>query len=528
VRLLAFAVGMIAVAGCLAPGPQHRGTSLQSVVGGPSPRLAELGALAPGCDANRTAVPHLAGGVPAPGANLRLAPLPCLMYTGEDGTESNIGIAPDGSVFYYPAQDSLPTPATVGQGLSVMRSDDAGAHWVMKTPTIGPVPTHPNSLDPQMYLDPVTGRIFAEDLVFSPNCGSLSRSDDGGDSWTEGVSGCLEFDHVSYAAGPAATSPVVGYRNVVYRCGINVVATTGGSTTGTCQKSLDGGTTWLPPGEPAFQYPTMPPTTLSFDNLCDGDLGHIAVDWRGWLFVPKGYCGEPWLAISKDEGTTWKRVQVSELGMPIDNAGFKGHEAGIGIDPAGNLYYAWVAHDRLPYLAVSRDGGITWDKPRMIGLPGAREAALGELAVGGVGKLAFVSMESRDSEGWVECVSQRRDCLVQPMADRPYRNVTWDGVMTVTWNALDPNATFWSANLNPVGDPLVRGACGPLRCQEAFDYLDVRIGPDGTPWASLVDGCTGSCAKPGATTDNDNRGIAGRFWGGASLWDTQDPNGPYP
>jgi hypothetical protein len=252
------------------------------------------------------------------------------------------------------------------------------------------------------------------------------------------------------------------------------------------------------------------------------------VDARGWLYVPKGYCGQPWLAVSKDEGLTWTRTQVSGLGMAVDEAGTVDHEAGIGVDSKGNLYYAWVARDRLPYLAVSTDGGATWGDPEMIGIPGVKEADLPAIIVGGVGKIAFVAMESRTSPGppWVECTDA--SCPAVGKKAPNYANVTWDGVMTVSWDALDANATFYSAAVNVPSDPLIRGRCGPLRCQEAYDYLDVRIGPDGTPWASLVDGCTKDCASNPTGKDNDNRGVAGRLWGGASLWDADDPNGPFP
>jgi len=524
----AAAVLLLVLSGCFGgKAASHAVPGAPSTPGGPSP-LAATGRLPPGCDGNRTAIPHLAGGVPL-ALVLGPAPIPCLVYTGKDGLESNVAVSKSGTVFYYPAQVNLPGGVANGPppGIGTMRSQDQGATWEIRIPKVGPVPTHPTTEDPYLYLDPRTGRLFAEDLVFSINCASLSVSDDEGQTWTEGVAGCLEFDHDSYAAGPPVSSPTVGYPDIVYRCGINVVALAGASTTSTCQKTLDGGRTWLPPGEPAFQFPTMPPAPES-SRVCDGANGHPWVDAHGWLYVPKGYCGQPWLAISKDEGTTWTRVQVADNGMGVDEAGTVDHEAGVGVDPAGNIYYFWVAHDRLPYLAVSRDGGATWGEPRMVGIPGVKEAALPELAVGGVGKVALVSMQSRNSRGapFVECADA--SCAVQGKSVPGYGNVTWDGVMTVSWDALDANATFWSANVNPAQDPLVRGRCGPLRCQEEYDYLDVRIGPDGTPWASLVDGCTKECSGNPTGTDNDDRGVVGRLWGAPSLWDASDPNGPYP
>src|SRR3712207_8600404 len=58
------------------------------------------------------------------------------------------------------------------------------------------------------------------------------------------------------------------------------------------------------------------------------------------------------------------------------------HEAGVVTDDKGNVFYTWIAADRLPYLAVSRDGGESWSKPLMIGAPGVNESNLPGIAVG--------------------------------------------------------------------------------------------------------------------------------------------------
>ncbi|HUR62443.1 MAG TPA: sialidase family protein [Candidatus Thermoplasmatota archaeon] len=524
----AFLIFIVGVAGCLAD--KTGALPEPSAPGGPSPRLAQLGPLPSGCDGNRTAVAHHAGGEPAH-ADLVEAPIPCLVATGHNSMEPTIGIDRDGNLFTYPADVVLyPSLREVPSGVGTMRSSDDGATWDLLVPRIGPVPTHPATEDPYLYLDPATGRLFVEDLLPAFNCGGLSFSDDGGATWTHTVAGCTAFDHQSMAAGPPVTSTTRGYPNVVYRCAINLVALAGASSSSTCQKSLDGGMTWLHAGEPAFQYPLLPPGPPVPSQTCAGAHGHIVVDARGWLYMPRGYCGQPWLAVSKDEAATWTRMQVADLGMLFDETGLEDHEGDVGVDPAGNLYYTWVARDRLPYLVTSGDGGATWSAPRMIGMPGVVEAALPQLAVGGVGKIAFVSMQSQDSPGppWPVC-DLPPQCPV-PGPARGYGSVSWNGVLTVSWDALGENATFWSAALDPPGDPLVRGHCGPLRCSAVYDFLDVRIGPDGTAWASLVDACPPGCtlSPQGEGVSGQGQGVVGRFWAGASLWDASDPNGPYP
>ena len=72
---------------------------------------------------------------------------------------------------------------------------------------------------------------------------------------------------------------------------------------------------------------------------------------------------------------------------------------------------------------------------------------------------------------------------------------------------------FYSATLNdPAARPLIRGACGPVQCQAESEFINVQVGPDGTPWAAAVDGCPqGSCVAAGGQL------MIGRLVGGPSL-----------
>jgi hypothetical protein len=499
-RLAWFAAAAVLVAllaGCASPQP-----SSSSSAPPPSPPAS----LPPGCDANRTAVAHHAPGVLLPGA--AGLPHPCLSETGAVSFEPTIGITKTGTVF---TGISVPDFSTTTP-TSVSRSTNQGKSWDEVQPNLMGKPTHPTTEDFYMYIDPVTSRLFVSDLT-GINCSTFSWTDDEGATWTTSLAGCIQFDHQTIFAGPPVASTTVGYPDVVYYCSANLVALAGFSTTSSCEKSLDGGLTFAPTGEPAFTVDPPMPGYLGVPGDCTGLHGHGFVDFRGWVYLPKGHCGQPWLAISKDEGLTWTRVQVSDLGMPFDGSIWD-HEAGVAVDPAGNIYYGWVAGDRLPYLTVSRDNGTTWSKAVMVGAPGLKESSIGELIVGGVGKLAMAYMGSMNSPG-------------TPWTGN-YHNATWNGYLMMSADALDANATFYTASINDPGDPLVRGTCGVIRCQEVLDFLDVRIAPDGTPWASYVDACQKSCVGDEAGTDDAQAGIVGRLWGGASLWDAGDPNGPYP
>jgi hypothetical protein len=457
-------------------------------------------ALPPGCGLDRLAVAHRAGGVPAAAAG----PLPvgCLVHTGVDSAEPTIGIASDGTVFHYPAaliDRDLPSTPAVRFLTGVAVSYNEGADWRVLIPTLGPtVPTHQVSLDPYFYLDPATDRIFADDL-FSPNCSVLSISDDLGQTWTNTVGGCSETDHQTIFAGPPVTSTTVGYPNILYRCSINYVALDGGSTASTCTKSLDGGLTSVPTGEPL--YVTDPD---DLPDICSGGVGHGTAGPDGTIYIPKGTCDETMLFFSHDEGATWESTQVSDIDMAAGE-----HDGGVGVDPDGNVYYFWIGADRLPYLAVSLDGGASFGEARMVGPPGLKQAHLPAAQAGGVGKVAFAYFGSFDAPS-LEDVSDNSD----------YAQTTWHQMVGMSADALADDPTFLTAYANPPDDPIAVGACNTVRCNQAVkDFIHLEIGPDGTPWVATVDGCIAACAR-GESMENDGReGAVGRLWGGPSLRD---------
>lgn len=264
---------------------------------------------------------------------------------------------------------------------------------------------------------------------------------------------------------------------------------------------------------------------MGVPGYCDGGTGHGVVDDDGVVYLPKGWCGEPWLAISDDEGLTWERVRVAGNGVPVGWLtfpfdGVQDHEAGVGVDPDGNVYYFWMGRDRLPYLAVSTDGGRSWSQPRMVGAPDVTEATHPALVVGGVGQVAVAYVGSTNSPGGpYRTCDTPTDCL-RSAADGPsrdYRNVTWNGYIGVSRDALADDPLFYTAPVNDPGDPLIRGPCRPVNCQELFHFIDVEIGPDGSAWAPFVDGCQGPCATGNRTEDNADEGVAGRLFGGPRL-----------
>jgi hypothetical protein len=405
---------------------------------------------------------------------------------GINGWEPTIGVDDKGRIFYQARHATLEP--------HVVRSTNEGHTWKIVSPMLAGQPVQPISLDPLLHLDKDTGRVWTNNIPPTLTCQPISFTDDAGETWTNtGI--CGHFDHQTIFSGPPPEDgdQPIGYPNVVYYCAINLVMLSGTSTATTCGRSLDGGLTWIHTGEPAYLTPL---SGAEQDGLpwCDGAVGHGFVGDDGTVYLPRGWCGQPFLSYSKDEGLTWDQVQVAENGA-------KGHEAGIAADSKGNLYYTWIGGDDLPYLAISRDGGKKWSDPMMIGPPGIKRSSLPAIDIGDDGKIAltYIGSETPGKE----------------------KNSTWNGYITMTADALAKNPIFYTGTMNSPSDPLHRGeGCGDVRCHSLGDFFDVSIGPDGTPWVAFVDACWESPKKCIPTFDTvgvRGESVVGRLVGGPKL-----------
>ena len=413
------------------------------------------------------------------------------IYTGVTAFEPTMGIDEEGNIFYQGAEVPLGYPNPL-----VVVSRDGGRSWDEVTPQLPGL-----TQDPILYIDPGTGRVFTADLN---RCITVSHSDDVGESWTS-AEACGLSDHQSIAAGPPVTSPTIGYPNVVYLC-----AVAGGigtySTGSSCLKSLDGGVTWVRTGAPPYTAdPRHEQGNFGIPGLCGGTTGHAFVDPNGVLYLPSGWCGQPYLAISRDEGATWERTQIADTGMPGIQGGEFEHEAAVAVDAGGNVYYFWTARDRLPYLAVSTDEGKSFSKPIMVGPPGLKEAWGPTMDVGDTGKIALAYVGSTNAPGGKSPTGEG------PLYDE---RVTWNGYITTTVDALSKDPRFFTTSVNRSSDPIMRGECRVIRCGVQYDFIDVVIGPDGSPWVAMVDGCP----APGRSCgDSLGAGFVGTVTGAPKL-----------
>lgn len=408
-----------------------------------------------------------------------------VFMTGSLGIEPTLGIDPDGTLF---AQGL--TPGLTPNTSVVLRSTDRGRSWKDVSPRLASTHdrAHSWTQDPYLTVDVDTGRVFTSDLLFPAPGQMFSYSDDRGRTWKTSVISTEQTDHQTVFAGPPAkTDTTRGYKSAVYNCAANVFATALFSTTTTCLKSLDGGATWHLTGTPPYvNDPRAGAGTAGVPGICSGLTGHGFVDRRGTVYLPRGWCEQPWLAMTEDGGLTWERVQVADNGMagsdsgPPDEVPQPSHEAAVVADRKGNLYYTWIAADLLPYLAVSTDGGQTWSEPARISPPGVTQTSLPAIAIAPhapVGKIAIGYMGSTNAPG----PPYRIDAA-------SYSGATWNAYLTLSTNALVHAPQFRTATINDPARPLVVGKCGTLRCGAEYDFIDVQVGPDGTPWMAVIDG----------------------------------------
>lgn len=388
--------------------------------------------------------------------------------------EPNIGIGKDGWIW-----------SDVREQL--VYSADKGRTW-KKLALDG----HLATLDPYLYVDRATGRVYKSDLAGT--CQVLSWSDDHAETWTHAPAACNQSDHQTIYAGPPTTIPVVGsYPRVLYNCS-QTAGYNGYSLATGCARSLDGGLSWTPSGSYAYQDPSpYLPGANSGDagvaGVCNGDTGPISVGPDGRLYVPRGWCGQPWLAYSDDEGTTWQRTEVARIGMNTTVSGGFGvvapgsgqadHEAAAVADKYGNVYYLWVAKDRQPYLAISHDRGKTFAAPRRVGPPGLKEAWGPALDIDDAGRVAFAFMGSTNSPG-------------APWQPTAYGDTTWTGYLGLIAKPRDAKPVILGGPVSPASEPLALKGCGPDRCNDTvLDFIDVAIAPDGTVWGAFVDSTIG-------------------------------------
>ena len=435
-------------------------------------------------------------------------------YVGRQAAEPTIGITRNNTAFFAASTFDFPSPSfpeRLARTL-VMRSTDKGATWQSVSPSLtASLPEEeenasfpPMSLDPYVYVDPIglnptskAGRVFSVDLDAA--CGANAIfSDNEGASWTEiPLFACNTpvNDHQTLVtAPPPAGFSTAGYPSMLYFCYNQV----GDSA---CSRSVNGGVTFVPT-TPAFTG-----ADPAAGDLCGGLTGHLVADSKGRIFLPKGHCGLPWVAVSSDAGNSWTRVKIT------NNTPMADHEVTLAVDTADNVYAVWQDGTfRLPFLSVSRDHGATWSTPIMMAPPGVREVNFPTIAAGDPGRIVVLFPGSG---------SQNFSDPTRP----------WNIYVVMSVNALDANPTFTWTAANDAKDPVHRGDCGPGRCDaqdggSMFDFLNIQVSPAGGAfWGTASDTCMPDpdpekdcVTNPQATKLRPGQGVAIRQIRGPALF----------
>ena len=462
----------VAFAGCLNPSEIEGATTL------PDPTSLDA-----------RSIVHAASGAALDATALVTTAVGRVTDVGHIAIEPTIAAAPDGTLFYAAAQFENPQVGNMPY-TDIMRSQDGGLTWEVVTAKLpNGMNSPPLTGDPYVHVDMDTGRVFSLDM-YQLACSWMAFSDNLGDSWTYNPVACGMppgvHDHQTMATGkPRVLSPV-GYENNVYYC-VNRVADSA------CAVSLDGGLTFGPLRPLVFQgYDPLradPAAGMegAFAGLCGGLHGHVATTPEGIVMLPKEHCGDPAVAISDDDGLTWRISVVNET-----VGAFGGPDPSVAADEAGNMYYFWVDAMGYTRLAVSQDAGMTWGPAHNVTAPGVTATGFPSIAAGGAGKVAFVYVGT-DHAGGYETNTATDD----------WETAIWTGYLGVITDALAADPVIVTSATNTKEDPLVRGRCGDVRCPGIFDFIDVTIDNEGRPWGAFVDACREKCATPEGTPEDN-------------------------
>lgn len=406
--------------------------------------------------------------------------LPSVSYVsvGQRGPEPSIGVTKNGMIFFQAIAGDTPTGPQDLVGPATLRSDDGGKTWrnVARPPL-----TSPTTLDPFLWVDPDTDRVFVDHLYLA--CSYLSYSDDYGQTWVANPIACgmAGNDHQKIATGKfrAPLQPTSLYRNVVYY-GYNDVTPLPGVSR--VSVSLDGGLTW-----PVNSEMVTGPT-------CSGGLhGRLHTGPDGYVYVPKRDCNGTIVAASADNGRTWSQVK---LGLDVGATTHRKNTE-LAVDSENNLYVVWPGKDNRLYLSVSRDHGKTWSPSLLASPPEVTTTTMPSIVAGSAGRIGFAYYGVFHGNGKIpECVGN---------------DETWDVYVTWSLNGLDADAEFVTTRANEVNDPVQIGGIstnsGPPPSTEKdckyrrnlLDFIDMTLDAEGRVYVATADGCI-SCERQDQST----------------------------
>jgi len=365
-------------------------------------------------------------------------------------------------------------PSTLRMGLALRRTGTAS--WSF----LKPADRLYQPQDSAIHIDRPTGQVFfvvptgfgdglvGEAMLFAA---PSTRAGDG-DWQTTPEHGFIAPENSRFTSGPGHTGQPTGVDGrVTYWCANqNEVAASPPILARTCFRTLNAGGTWERRGilfttGAAVTHQECLPNQESFGAL-DGNYPQVGPDGALWVMVECG--GSVYLARSADEAATFpilKRGGGSSVKIPFQApAGSQGHRE-MRIDDQGNLY-AFELNGSALSMIVSGNGGLDWSRAINLTAPKDRAATLGQwqVALGRPGEVAF-----------------------SYLAPHGAGSSASDGFIGVTHNALAADPVVYGSLVTSAGGTALVSKGGP-----GDDFIDVDLGPDGSPWAAYYADCPAS------------------------------------
>jgi hypothetical protein len=337
-------------------------------------------------------------------------------------------------------------------------------------------PSNKISLDPIGYTDSVTGRTFVSQLYLA--CSGAAYSDDDFDTQAIPTQGC--------------GSVVNGFDHQTFGGGPFPEGAIPGPTVYPhavyyCSQAPG----LVAPGATCARSDdgglTFGPAITMYDGTqCSGIHGHVRVGPKGTVYVPNVKCGgNQGLAVSKDGGLTWNVYHV-----PDSIEGTSDPSVSAGKD--GTVYFGYGDGTGKPKIAMSTDEGKTWTKSVDVGIPfGIKNTEFSEVIAGDGDRAAFAFL------GTPTRGSTQASSFGKSADGSTFVGGEWHMYIATTY---DRGKTWTTVDATPK-DPVQRGCIwnsgGSNPCRNLLDFNDITIDKTGHVLVGFADGCVGPAIAAG-------------------------------